>query len=241
MMTKERNSIELKGRYAPSGLESLDFERVVNSYSVAATRARLCDARSIPGSVCLKNEGISRHQQLQEQSDSELQSLLDPHTPDYKSFEGDEEISPSTPTFSHAFVSNKEKRDCNFFLRSRNDLLSIVSLKSICGFCSRMRYSSRTILRCFLTFLIGLIIGSVTVFIMKATDAIVSLRERGLNVLEKAFHHDMPNLSGSLTLGGNQFGSKNSILDSSAFEVAIPGDRTGIVEWEVSFQFMIII
>jgi len=146
-------------------LASLDFERVVNSYSISATRNRCANYNRNTDVECCE---------YHESRDSEAAPLFSPSS---KTNESYETFSSQNKKEPHRQSQNNEGDE---ELRDQNDSNMRKNSKYIFG------NSGRTMLRWVLTFLVGLLTGIVAVLIVKSTDTIVQFREAGLNRLEKS-------------------------------------------------------
>lgn len=214
--------------YAPTlPTASLDFERVVNAYSISATRARLKAARNQPPALTTDLNEV------------ETQPILNPvseRTPYlYESFEAS---SPS-PTLSYQrhdnspfdFSTNESKSNRGGYV----DTLS--SRRYLLG------YSGRTSMRWMLTFLVGLLTGCIAVFIVKSSEFVVAYREAGLNRLEMS----IANQSTTKSLWGSQHTDKEvqynatNSTDEYSFdppEITRPATHAVITWWGVSYRYI---
>jgi len=206
-----------KERSAPKLIfSSLDFERVVNSYSISATRARL--------SVQDRNRTSHQRDVLSfNKNNNETRPILplkSPHST-YEAFER----SFHTPD-SLILTQTKSSRS--------PDSSPSTNEKHYLGKKRLLGYSGRTAIRWALTFLVGLLTGCVAVLITNATDHVVRFRESGLNRLEQSiFLGDLQqDSSSSAEIGHN----RTSIEVKPVLEWWEPNPATDLLAQKLGFS-----
>ena len=211
-----RRNHRCKERYAPTlPTASLDFERVVNLYSISATRSRLNSVKKQNHSeTSILNRSDYFHDNLETRPI--LQHTSPRTTYAYESFDSSTPESHDTNPVLDLSSPNSNSIDYADILSSRRCILG---------------YSGRTALRWVLTFLIGLLTGCIAVLIVKSTNFVVTYREAGLNRLEM-YVTDQMRASMYHTVQNSLYNATNKTDENSAG--LAPVTHAVIKWWEVS-------